>query len=40
MGVVRFLGISPREPEPIPDEQIISLKRVVESKELIVPYPF
>ena len=39
-GVVRFLGISPREPEPIPDEQIISLKRIVESKELIAPYPF
>ena len=39
-GVVRFLGISPREPEPIPDEQIISLKRVIESKELLDPYPY
>ncbi|MFZ3091833.1 MAG: UpxY family transcription antiterminator [Nitrospirota bacterium] len=39
-GVVRFLGISPREPEPIPDEQIISLKRVVESKEFLDPYPY
>ena len=39
-GVVRFLGISPREPEPIPEEQIISLKRIIESKELIAPYPF
>lgn len=39
-GVVRFLGISPREPEPIPEEQIISLKRVVESKELLDPYPY
>lgn len=39
-GVVRFLGVSPREPEPIPEEQIISLKRVVESKELLDPYPY
>src|SRR4030066_1839243 len=28
-GVVRFLGISPREPESIPEEQIISLKRLI-----------
>lgn len=39
-GVVRFLGINPCEPEPIPEEQIISLKRVVESKELLDPYPY
>lgn len=39
-GVVRFLGISPREPEPIPEEQIISLKRVVESKDFFDPHPY
>ncbi|OGW48544.1 MAG: hypothetical protein A2Z50_07260 [Nitrospirae bacterium RBG_19FT_COMBO_42_15] len=39
-GVVRFLGLSPREPEPIPEEQIISLKKVVESKEFLDPHPY
>lgn len=39
-GVVRFLGINSCDPEPIPEEQIIFLKRVVENKELIAPYPF
>ena len=39
-GVVRFLGIVPREPEPVPEEQIISLKKIVENKRDIDPYPY
>jgi len=39
-GVVRFIGIIPGEPEPVPDEQIISLKKLVENKESIDPYPY
>ena len=39
-GVVRFLGIVPGEPEVVPDEQIASLKKIVESKGEIDPYPY
>lgn len=39
-GVVRFLGMVPGEPEMVPDDQIISLQRLVESKEAIDPYPY
>lgn len=39
-GVVRFLCTVPGEPEPIPREQIDSLKRLVENKEIIDPYPY
>ncbi|MDI6802118.1 MAG: UpxY family transcription antiterminator [Thermodesulfovibrionales bacterium] len=39
-GVVRFLGMIPAEPEPVPDEQIISLKKLIDSKEDIDPYPY
>lgn len=41
-GVVRFLGIVTGEPEPVPvpEEQIISLKRLVENKEQLDPYPY
>lgn len=39
-GVVRLLGSEPGDPESIPDEQVISLKRLVESKEAIDPYPY
>ncbi len=39
-GVVRFIGMTPCEPEPIPEEQIISLKKLVESKEALDPYPY
>ena len=39
-GVVRFLGTIPGEPEPVPEEQIISLQRLVESKEELDPYPY
>lgn len=39
-GVVRFLGILPGEPEPVPEEQIISLKRLIENKKDLDPYPY
>lgn len=39
-GVVRFIGQTPGEPEPVPDEQIQSLKRLVECKEALDPYPY
>lgn len=39
-GVVRFVGFEPRKPEAIPEEQIESLQRLIESKEDINPYPY
>lgn len=39
-GVVRFLGENPQHPAPIPDIQIESLKRIVESGDQIFPFPF
>ena len=39
-GVVRFIGQTPGEPEAVPYDQIISLKRLVESKEALDPYPY
>lgn len=39
-GVVRFLGLVPSEPETVPEEQILSLKKIVENKETVDPYPF
>lgn len=39
-GVVRFLGFEPWNPEVIPEEQIYSLRRLIESKEQIDPYPY
>lgn len=39
-GVVMFLGTTPGEPEPIPDDQIISLKRLIDNKEFLDPYPY
>ncbi len=39
-GVVRILCTVPGEPDPIPDEQIISLQRLVENKQAIDPYPY
>lgn len=39
-GVVRLLGSEPGVPDSIPDEQIISIKRVVEGKEALDPYPY
>jgi transcription antitermination factor NusG len=39
-GVVRFIGQTPGEPEPVPEDQILSLRRLVDSKENLDPYPF
>jgi len=39
-GVVRFIGINQCEPEPVPEDQIIYLKKAVESKETLDPYPY
>jgi len=38
--VVRFIGLTPGEPEPVPAEQILALKKLVESKETLDPYPY
>lgn len=39
-GVVRFLGMIPGEPEPVPEEQIDALKKIVAMKAEIDPYPY
>lgn len=39
-GVVRFLGHMPGEVEPVPEELINSLKKVVENKTPLDPYPY
>jgi transcriptional antiterminator NusG len=39
-GVVRILSTIPGDPDPVPDEQIISLKRIVETKANVDPYPY
>jgi transcription antitermination factor NusG len=39
-GVIRFIGRISGEPEAVPDEQVLSLKRLVESKENLDPYPY
>lgn len=39
-GVVRFLGNVPGEPEQVPDDQINSLKKIVEAKTELDPYPY
>ncbi len=39
-GVVRLLCTVPGEPDPIPDEQINSLKKLIENKEALDPYPY
>ncbi|MBI5051082.1 MAG: UpxY family transcription antiterminator [Nitrospirae bacterium] len=39
-GVVRLLGSGQANPEAIPDEQVTSLKKLVESKETLDPYPY
>lgn len=40
IGVVRFLGLISDKPIPVPDDQILCLQRLVESKEEIDPYPY
>lgn len=39
-GVVRMLCTIPGRPDPIPDEQINSLKTLVDNKEELDPYPY
>ena len=41
-GVVRLLGAVPGEPEPVPvpDEQVLSLKKVIEAGTALDPYPY
>ncbi len=39
-GVVQFLGSTPGEPEPVPDEQIQTLIKVTESQVQLDPYPY
>ena len=39
-GVVRFLGMVPGQPEPVPDEQVDSLKKLITLKNEIDPYPY
>lgn len=39
-GVVRLLSPVRGELNPIPDEQIVSLKKLVENKEALDPYPY
>ncbi|MBI5665518.1 MAG: UpxY family transcription antiterminator [Nitrospirae bacterium] len=39
-GVVRIISTIPGEPDPIPEEQILSLKKLVENKGELDPYPY
>ncbi|GAB6182740.1 UpxY family transcription antiterminator [Thermodesulfovibrio hydrogeniphilus] len=39
-GVVKFVSLKNGAPEPIPDEQILNLKKAIESKEQIDLYPY
>ncbi len=39
-GVVRMLCTIPGVPDPIPEEQITSLRTLVENKEALDPYPY
>ncbi len=39
-GVVRMLCTIPGEPDPIPEEQISSLQKLVENKRELDPYPY
>ena len=39
-GVVNMICMHPHQPAPIPDEQITALKRLVENREALDPYPY
>ncbi|MBF0343562.1 MAG: UpxY family transcription antiterminator [Nitrospirae bacterium] len=39
-GVIKFLSMTIGEPEPVPEDQVMSLKKLVESKASIDPYPY
>ena len=40
VGVVRIICTIPGQPDPIPDDQIMSLIKLVENKEALDPYPY
>lgn len=40
VGVVRMICTIPGQPDPIPDDQIMSLIKLVENKEELDPYPY
>ncbi len=39
-GIVRILGTLPGEPEPVPEEQVLSLKKAIEAGAVLDPYPY
>lgn len=39
-GVVRLICTFPGEPDPIPEDQILSLKKLVDNKQALDPYPY
>ena len=39
-GVIRFIEMIPGKPVPLPEEQILSLKTLVENKAHLDPYPY
>ena len=39
-GVVKMLCTIPGTPDPIPEDQIASLKKLVDNKEALDPYPY
>jgi transcriptional antiterminator NusG len=39
-GVVRIICTIPGEPDPIPEDQILSLKKLVDNKGELDPYPY
>ncbi len=39
-GVVRFLSMIPGKPEPVPEQQILHLKTLVENAAELEPYPY
>lgn len=39
-GVVRIICTIPGEPDPIPEDQILSLQKLVENKGELDPYPY
>jgi transcription antitermination factor NusG len=39
-GVVNFLSVSQNEPTPVPEDQINTLKILLDNKKKIDPYPY
>jgi transcription antitermination factor NusG len=40
VGVVSIISTIPGKPDPIPDHQITALRKLVENKEALDPYPY